>query len=84
MGQHDQVSVTQETTLLTVQNCTHLSGIGGVGVALYTVGKLPRETTGERMPTDCNDADEPLNGDGSGDAVFARSPLHSESGNWIL
>jgi len=61
----------------------YLSGIGGVGAGV--LGRLPRETTGERMPTDCSDADEPLNGDGSGDAVLARSlPLHSESEYWML
>ena len=48
------------------------------------MGKLPRETTGERMPTDCSDADEPLHEDGSDDAVLARSPLHSVSEYWIL
>ena len=68
-------------TLLTVPvSVGYLSGIGGVG----TAGMLPRETTGDRMPTDCSDADEPLNGDGSGDAALARSPLHSESEYWML
>ena len=43
---------------------THLSGTGGAVVT------LPRLTSGERTPTDCSDVEEPLNGDGKGDAVL--------------
>jgi len=75
---HQTQQLAHNNTKIVAHSVLYLSGTAGV------VGTLPRETSGERTPTDCSDVNEPANGDGNGDAVLERSRQLRESEYWML